>query len=273
MSLRKLFIFTLLPFSLCSCQVGKKSKDYGAYLGRDKDITGFKDYEYVSYSALDFTKEQNKEVSESGTKILAYLNIGSLETFHDDYDQYVDITFKDYENWPDERWVDVTQSKWQKRVLSFAKEIKNNYAYGVYLDNVDVYTVSEEEGLDYQAFASSLKTMMKQISSLGLKIMINGGSHFIEDMNKKKDDVFKYIWAYHQEEVFSLIKDYDNDKFGKQDKEEQTFYQEISSLMKKKGKEVFYLEYTTDSSLKKEIKKYCDKNNYHFYISNNVDLK
>ena len=206
-----------IPALLCSCSLKNSYADYGAFLGREKDISGFKNYSYVSYNLLGFPNNLIEKVHKNGTKSLAYLNIGSLENWNDDYDEYKDITFKDYENWPDERWVDVTQAKWSSRVINLAKQIKAKDAFGVYLDNVDVYTIAQEEGLDYAAYGESLVDMITRISKLGLKVLMNGGSNFLDDMNDKKNNVFKYIWGYHQEEVFSLIKDYENDKFGRQD--------------------------------------------------------
>lgn len=272
-SARKFSLFSVIPFLICSCQKGFKANDYGAFLGREKDISGFTNYKYVSYNLLGFPKDLIEKVHKNGTYSLAYLNIGSLEKWSDDYDEYKDLTFLDYENWPDERWVDVTQEKWQTRVDSFAKQIKKKKAFGVYLDNVDVYTIAKENDLDYRAFGASLNTMITKIAKLGLKVMMNGGSEFLDDMNDAKSDIFDSIWGYHQEEVYSLILDYENDKFGKQDKEDQKYYKSIAQMMKKKGKEVFLLEYTTDSNLKKEIKKFCEEHKYHFYISNNVNLE
>ena len=274
-------VLLLIPFLLFGCKKSKqeetplKFNDYGAFLGRsDNDVTSFSNYKYVSLELDEFGDSNLKRLSGKGVNFLAYLNVGALENYRDYYDDYESITFKDYEEWPDERWIDVSNTEWQSFVVNtLAKGFKDRNAFGVYLDNVDVYTIAKDEAKDYSAFATGLKNIIKGVSDLGLKVMINGGSEFLDDMNDQESDVFNYIWGYHQEEVFSLITDYEKNTFSTQNKDDQDYYQEIAALMKEKGKEVFLLEYTTSESLKKTIQDYCEQKQYHYYISNDVDLK
>jgi len=268
---------------LCSCNNKKDNnidgekypyQDYGAFLGRsDNDVTDFNKYNYVSVELNEFGSSNINRLTEHGTKFLAYLNIGSLENYRDYYDEFESLTFKNYDEWPDERWIDVSNPSWQDFVINtLAKGFKDENAYGVYMDNLDVYTIAKEENLDYTAYANGIKNIIKGVSDLGLKVMVNGGSEFLDDMNDQEDLIFNSIWAYHQEEVFSLITDYSLNKFEKQTKEDKEYYQEIASIMKEKGKEVFFLEYTIDKSLINEISSYCESKQYHYYIANNIDL-
>ena len=249
--------------------------DYGAFLGRDgNNVNYFNKYQYISLELDEFTDTNLNRLSNKGVKFFAYLNVGSLENYRDYYDDYESITFKDYEEWPDERWIDVSNSSWQNFVVNtLAKGFKDRNAFGVYLDNVDVYTIAKEEEMNFNAFGIGLKNIIKGVSDLGLKVMINGGSEFLDDMNDQNDNVFDYIWAYHQEEVFSLITDYEHNGFGTQSNENKQYYQEIAAMMKEKGKEVFLLEYTISTSLIKTIKSYCFEKQYHCYIATNTDLE
>ena len=250
-----------------------KSNDYGAFLGRsENDVSGFNKYKYVSVELFEFTSTNIKRLTENGTYFLAYLNIGSLENYRDYYDEYESFTFKDYDNCPEERWIDVTNSSWQDLMVSLAKDFKNEDAFGVYLDNVDVYSIAKEDELNYQDYASAIKSIISRINSLGLKVMINGGAEFLDDMNDINDNIFDSIWAYHQEEVFTLVDDYEENIFTVQQEEDKTYYQQIAALMKTKEKEVFLLEYTTDSSLVETVKNYCEEKQYHYYIANNIEL-
>ena len=275
--MKKLFVLLVTPllFSGCKKEEVVSYADHAAFLGRgDNEVTNFSKYKYISFEFDEFTDTNIKRISEKGTYCFAYLNAGSLESYRDYYEVYESFTFKDYDNWPEERWIDVSQSVWQDFVVNtLAVGFKNRNAYGVYLDNVDVYSIAKEDGKDFNAFATGLKNIIKGVSNLGLKVMINGGAEFLDDMNDQEDNIFDSIWAYHQEEVFSLILDYEHNGFGTQNKEDQEYYQEIASLMKEKGKEVFLLEYTTDEKLKQTITNYCNEKQYHFYISNDVDLK
>ena len=279
--MKKIFLFTLTALLLCGCkprgvpEPERHYDDYGAFLGRsDNDVTSFSNYSYISCELDEFGDSNITRLNSKGVHFLAYLNVGSLETYRDYYEDYESFTFKDYENWPDERWIDVSNASWQNFVVNtLAQGFKDRQAFGVYLDNVDVYSIAKEDGLNYDAFATGLKNIIKGISDLGLFVMINGGCEFLEDMNNQNDSIFYSIWAYHQEEVFSLITDYEHDGFGTQNEEDSRYYQEITAMMKSKEIEVFLLEYTTDTQLIDCIKSHCDALGYHYYISNNVDLK
>lgn len=276
--MKKYLLLLLTSLALVGCKNKEQQEplygnDYGAFLGRsDNDVTGFNQYKYVSVELDEFTHTNIERLTKIGTNFLAYLNVGSLETYRDYYDEYESFTFKDYDNWPDERWMDVTNQGWQDLMISLARSFKNEGAFGVYMDNVDVYSVAKEENMNYQAFGAAIKTIITRVSALGLKILINGGSEYFDDMNDINDNVFDFIWAYHQEEVFSLIEDYDENIFTTQSEEDKAYYQEVASIFKEKGKEIFFIEYTNDSSLKETIKNYCNSNGYHYYFSSTVDL-
>ena len=281
----KKLLFLMLPFVLCSCTKptpdpivpGQKDKyaDYGAFLGRNENnVMGFEKYNYVSIDFEEYSAESIQDIkSMSCEDVFGYLNVGSIESYRSYYKQFENITFSDYENWPDERWIDVSNSDWQDFVINtLTKEIKNKGGTGVYMDNVDVYSICIEQKRSTTGVISGLKNIIKGVSDLGLKVMINGGAEFLDDMNDKKDSIFSSIWGYHQEEVFSLITDYEKNTFGKQEKEDSEYYQEIASIMKKKNKEVFLLEYTKDSNVINTIREYCKTNDFHYYVSPNINL-
>ena len=279
--MRKFFLLIITPLLLCGCkprgvpEPERHYDDYGAFLGRsDNDVTSFSNYNYISCELDEFGDSNITRLNSKGVHFLAYLNVGSLETYRDYYEDYESITFKDYDNWPDERWIDVSNTDWQNfAVNTLAKNFKDRGAFGVYLDNVDVYSVAKEENLNYSAFEQGIKKIIEGITDLGLFVMINGGAEYLEDIKDDEDDAIGRIWGYHQEEVFSLITDYENNGFGKQTTEDSDYYKEIAAMMKSLGKEVFLLEYTTDTQLIDCVKSHCDALGYHYYISNNVDLK
>lgn len=248
--------------------------DYGAFLGRSENNTkNFGDYKYVSIEFDEYEKNTISALKSQKIECFAYLNIGSLETYRSYYSRFEKYAFLDYENWDDEKWIDITNNEWQEFVIeTLATNFKNKGASGVYLDNVDVYSIFRENDKDYLSAATAIKNIITRINDLGLKILMNGGAEFIDDMNDKKDSILSSIWAYHQEEVFSLITDYDNNKFGKQNFEDSSYYKLMAKIMKNKGAEIFLLEYTKDQNLVKKIKDFCEANSYHYYCSETVDL-
>lgn len=83
-----------------------------------------------------------------------------------------------------------------------------------------------------------------------------------------------YIDGVTQEEVFSLITDYDGKgKFGKQDKEESERYQSHMRRVVKNGLQGFLLEYTDSNTLKLRIKAFCEASGMSgACVSADVDL-
>lgn len=77
-----------------------------------------------------------------------------------------------------------------------------------------------------------------------------------------------------QEEVFSLITDYDGKgKFGKQERDLSEFYQAHMRRIVKNNIQGFLLEYTRDNTLKLRIKAFCEAAGMTgFCISDDVDL-
>ena len=248
---------------------------YGAFLGRSENNTkGFYNYKYISLELDEYKDSTIQDLNKKEIYTFAYLNVGSLESYREYYDEFKHLSIGIYENWEDEVWINVSDTSWQSFVINkLAKTFKERGAYGVYMDNVDVYTIAKEKDLNFQSYALALKNIIKGVSNLGLKVMINGGSEFLDDMNDKKDKIFDSIWGYHQEEVFSLIKDYEKNIFGKQKQEESSYYMDIAFLMKQKGKEIFFLEYTKDNNLIATIKDYCEGKNYHYYIASDINLE
>ena len=69
-----------------------------------------------------------------------YLNIGAVEEYREYYGRFERLTLGVYEDWPDERGVDVSDAEWQ---TFLAQELAPRYAVlgldGFFLDNADVY--------------------------------------------------------------------------------------------------------------------------------------
>ena len=91
-----------------------KLEKYGVFLGVEKeDFKKIKNYDLIVIDADNLTKDDIKTLKKQGNKkIFSYINIGSLEKFRSYYDDFKDITLGDYENWDDEKWVDVTNKRW-----------------------------------------------------------------------------------------------------------------------------------------------------------------
>ena len=281
--MKKLLLF-VLPFILSPLIIGcdqakKNSNGYGVFLGaHDADTNKIMKYDAVCIDIDEFSETSIKKLKNNHTKVYAYLSIGSLEKYRSYYDDFKDITFMDYENWPDERWVDVSNTLWQSHISSEADRLKSLGADGLFMDNFDVYYfASEEYAFTTEEFKEDIfngcYTILDDLTKKDLKLIINSGTDFLERC-KEMDKITPAdkIGVYAQECVFSNIEDYENDVFTRQEKEQQDYLFEMIDMMKAQS-EVLLIEYTKDKEVVKDIKDYCLKNKFSYYISNNVALK
>ena len=264
---------------ISGCSILKKNdtsnkKDYGVFLGAaNKDKNKIKGYKNIAIEVDEFKESSIKELRKEDIDIYAYLSVGSLETYRDYYEEYKQYTFMEYDNWPDEYWIDVSNANWQNLLADLSISFKDRGATGLFLDNFDVYYhAKESDKVDEEDIYQGCRTILNNLSSLNMDITINSGTDFLKRLYEEKDPLINKITWYAQETVFSSIIDYEENIFGEQDKEEREYYISIINMMKKYS-DILLIEYTKDETLIKEIEDYCDKNHYSCYITDNVNLE
>lgn len=251
---------------------GKKisfKNEYGVFLSIGPDqMDRFKNYKILVIDVQnDFTKKDISKLKKQGHIVYSYINVGAIENYRDYYTDFEDITLDVYENWPDEKWVDVSQKKWQEFILNkLAKNIIDMGVDGFFVDNTDVYYNYNRDDI-YDGLTRILKGLKKKG-----KVIINGGDTYVSAYLKKNKNLKAILDGVNQESVFSRIIDYENDTFGESEKEDLEYFQEYLAKVKKNKKKVYLLEYTKDKKMKKKIKKYCKKKGYSYYISDSIDL-
>ena len=75
-------------------------------------VPKLKNYETVVIDAQYFSKKDIRKLHAGGTKVYSYLNIGSIENFRSYYKTYEHLAIGDYENWEEEKWVNVADNLW-----------------------------------------------------------------------------------------------------------------------------------------------------------------
>lgn len=284
-----LAVFCYILLSLTGCgrdedmeggEVSDTSKEsYGVFLGIDKksfDVDLFEGYKMVVVDAQELRKDQLAQLHAKGHVVYSYLNVGSIETNREYYSDFVDLCLDQYENWPDEYWIDVTQQRWQtfagseltEKILARDPDID-----GLFLDNLDVYYhVAEKK--KYRSMKEdvykALIRILKMYEEADLPVLINGADEFVSRLIDEELDGL--IRGVNQETVFSRILDYDDDKFGEQPKSENEYYIDYLETCKDAELDVFLLEYTTDEKVERKINRYCEKNGFRYYISKHVNL-
>jgi len=215
----------------------------------------------------DYTKTAIAKIKAKGYKVLGYISVGTIEKERSWYKKYKKFGLKKLEDWPNEVYADVREKEWRDFLVKRAKDIKAKGFDGWWCDNLDVYEYYKSSKM----FAAC-QMALSRIKKLGGYVMVNGGSEFFDyaiDHERKLD----MVDGITQEEVYSLITSYKGDgKFSKQKKSQREFYEKLLNKLKKKGKDIFLLEYTKDTKLKITIANYCTLMDYDYYISGKVNL-
>ena len=242
--------------------------DYGVFLNADaSSLERFKKYDLIVIDAQYFTKKDIESLHQNGTKVYTYLNIGSVENFREYYKTYEKFTIGKYEHWDEEKWVDVSVPAWQKFIEQLSKKLFEKGVDGFFIDNCDVYYYAPRKSI-----FEGLTAILQNIMTLKKAVIINGGDTYVTKYRERYGAVDHIMTGVNQESVWSGI-DFDKGTFNEQTRETREYYSKYLEACKADGMEVYLLEYTTDEKLIQKIKKYCKDKNFHFYISNSLELQ
>lgn len=238
---------------------------YGVFLGLNGDkLYRLNKYRIVVIEPEEFSKAQVHKLKKAGKKILAYLNVGAIEKSRSYYKKFQGITLGNYEGWPEEKWVDISNAKWQTYTVERAKKwIKAGYD-GFYVDNLDVVEQYPKKELYYFA-----KEICRQLQGTGKYIMINGADYFV---NRSFNEGSICFHAIQQEEVFTLY-DHHRKKYGSQKSVEKKRLKSYCVRARKEGLDVFLLEYRPSVANKAKIKAFAAKYGMRYYCASSIDLK
>ena len=271
-----LYVFFLLTLSFCTRAESSK-KDYGVFLGisgntgiarKDKEaLQKLKSYRMVVLEPSNFSPEQIWEIKAEGTKVYGYLNIGALENFRPYYEDFKKDSLAPYENWEEEYWMDVSNPLWQDFLInSLGKQYAAMGLDGFFLDNTDIYYQYPKEEI-YQG----LKAILTGLKQYSLPLILNGGDTFVQK-SIEDGSALSLFDGVNQECVFTKI-DFSKPSYLSQDKETKSYYEEYLEKAKTAGLSVYLTEYQADSSLSKEIDRYCKEKGFLWYNAESLELR
>jgi hypothetical protein len=214
-----------------------------------------------------FTKEEIDQFRSDGHKVYSYINVGSLEDFRDYYQEYKTLTLDPYENWDEEYWVDVSDSRWQDFIVgNLMPSLLQKDIDGFFVDNCDVYyQYPTEEMMD------GLSTIMHALIDTGKPVLINGGDTFVDAYCAGSGQWDEIMTGINQECVFSKIL-WNEDSFGEASEEDREYFTDYIQRYAAKGADIYLLEYTKSEALTEKIEKYCQENGFEYYISDSIEL-
>ena len=246
---------------------------YVVMIGADKEkalnvLSEKRDYTAV-LELENFSKDDIKTVHSYSHEVFAYLNVGAIENWRGWYEDYKEIVLKSYDNWEGEYWADVTNDGWQKFICEdLAKELFEKGADGLFLDNFDVYYHYPKDD-----FYNALVAILEGLKNYNKKVIINGGdvfvSKFISSYSGKKSEL---IYGVNQESVFTMITDYDKEKFSYQKSSEVEYFTEYLKRTQKAGIKIFVLEYAKEKSLIEYAAKNNSENGWTYFVSPSLNL-
>ena len=263
-------ILLVVSMVLLIRQFSTPQQDYGVFIGMEKkDLQQLtKSYQTMVLDATNLDKSDIKQLHSESQQIFAYLNVGALETSNSFYQDFKDLTFKPYDNWPDESWLDVTDSAWQDFLVhQLAQSLKDKGVDGLFLDNFDVYDHDHRPEV-----YTSLVQLLKEFQSMNLPVIINGGSTFVSQLVAEDPQLARQlIYAVNQESVF-LAYDFDAGKPVQQTAEAEDFYLDYLNNLSQTGLQVFLIEYGADSHQADKILKQCQELDYSLYLAPSILL-
>lgn len=263
-----LLIVSCIFLAGCS-KSGTFPSPYGVFLGADpEDIKYMDAYETVVVEGQAFSKKDVSKLKEAGHTVLSYINVGSIEEYRPYYDDYSQYALDVYENWEDERWVDVTAPEWQDFVVNeLAADLRDKGFDGLFVDNLDVYFhYPSEESFE------AITSILRSFKSLGFYVSINGGDVYVTECLERYDSARDIFDAVNQETVFTKIIWDKKDKFDKQSGSEREYFQEYLEMVHETGVDVYLLEYSKDKKMEKKVREYCDEKGYRYYVSRTLNL-
>ena len=235
-------------------------KEYGVFLGlNNSDAKKLLPYKTIVLEGEEFTENDIKNFHQNGQKVLAYLNIGALEKYRSYYGDYKRFSLGIYQNWSDERWIDVSNEEWQDFIIKKkAFEYYKKGFDGFFIDNTDVYYQYQKDEI-YEG----LIRILKGLHQYNMEILINGGDTFISKLIDEDINIFDGI---NQECVFTSI-DFNHNKYGQQSSKEHEYFIEYLKKVKAYNKKVYLLEYGANKFIREKIKNYCIKQGFDYFIS------
>lgn len=242
--------------------------DYGVFIGIDCDLARCEKYETVVVDAQYFSGDEIISFAQKGHKVYSYLNVGSLENFRGYYQRFSSNTLGSYENWEEERWMDVSSAEWQQFILGeLVPEMLQKGVDGFFVDNCDVYYQYPEEDI-----FDGLVIIMQGLVKTGKKVIINSGDAFVDKYCKMGGDISDIITGINQETVFSSIM-WESNAFGYALDKDHDYFTAYIEKYASLGAEIYLLEYTTNKSIAQKAIDYCAGKGFMLYIADNIELK
>lgn len=263
-----IILLIISGFIMVGQNIQPKEEPYGVYVGANPE--DMKDRELAKTIVVDaqyYSTEEIEDLKKEGHTVYTYLNIGSIESFRDYYTDYEYLTLSTYENWEDEKWVDVTDIAWQQFISDKADELIDKGVDGFFIDNTDVYYhYATDEVFE------SVSEILKNLQNKDTYILINGGDAYVTEYLNRYGSLSDILDGVNQENVYTAI-DWDSDSFTVNVEDEREYFLEYLQQVKEDGKDAYAIDYATDPEIIKASKAFAKVHGYTVYVSKCLELE
>ncbi len=262
-----IILLIISGFIMVGQNIKPQEESYGVYIGADPEDLKDKDLaKTIVIDAQYYSTGEIKDLKKEGHTVYTYLNIGSIESFRDYYADYEYLTLGTYENWEDEKWVDVTDDSWQQFLSDKEDELIDKGVDGFFIDNTDVYYhYSTDEVFE------SVSEILKNLQNKDTYILINGGDAYVTEYLNRYGSLSDILDGVNQENVYTAI-DWDSDSFTVNAEDEREYFLEYLQRVKADGKDAYALDYATDPDIIKSSKAFAQEHGYTVYVSKSIEL-
>ncbi len=238
-------------------------KEYGVFVeGSPENFAVLLDYTTVVLDTDYYSKTDIEQLRRGGTKVYAYLNIGSVEESGDGYEGFVNSAMEENEGWVVGDWTDVSEPVWWNYIDQKAGELFIKGVDGFFVDNTDVYDEHHEPEI-----FEGLVEIVRNLQARQKDIIINGGNLFVEEAVLTPKIPQIRISGVNQEGVFSRM-DHESFTLTGQDPEKTKQLQNHLNRCAAAGLSVYMTEYADpdDGETRKEIENYCTGHGFTYCI-------
>jgi hypothetical protein len=246
------------------------NSSYGVFVGASpSSIEKFYNFDKIIIDAQYYDNKHIESLHNNNVKVYSYLNIGSVENFRPYYNKLVDITLSDYENWPEERWLDLSSEMGRDYLVDVvAKDLFDKGIDGFFLDNVDVYYIYNNA----ETYEGILDILTRLKENYNLSIIVNGGFEFFQTSINNNLNISNLVDGINHESVFTKI-DFDNNRLVRNTRTERLYLLEYFKQFKEHDIQIYVIEYTKSNHLSNKIAYYYNKIGYEYYITNDISLE
>lgn len=272
-----IILIFICSFILFSCN--KKSNDnepfeildyeYGVFLGASNDdIDYMKQFHIIVIDAQYYTNSEIEELKGNDNIVYSYINVGALEDFRDYYDDYKNLKIKNYEDWPEEIWIDCGNEKWQNFIINeLSESILSKGVDGLFVDNIDVYYFGDETKELYDGITLILEALKKKTY-----VFINSGDTYIYKYLENNNNLDLIIDGVNQETVLTRINFNKKDTFYRSKEEDFKYFSKYCSVIKSYNKDVYLLEYSKKMEIVRDVDSFAKEKGYKYYVSKTLEL-